>query len=146
MTSVLFAGFFPFYLVVNPSNLTGCENPLCETDLDKKYNFLLQQKEGYILVKGPHSKKIYQRGFFHGLAKMGSNRLAIYLSEQERYWKWQIRFMCIHQEQVCKTSFDIKVYLLGGIIIIITISSKQRLQFIFPFLVKNDKVREGGKI
>ena len=41
MTSVLFAGFFPFYLVVNPSNLTGCENPLCETDLDKKYNFLL---------------------------------------------------------------------------------------------------------
>ena len=90
----------------------------------QKYNFLLQQKEGYILVKGPHSKKIYQLVFFYVLAKMGSNGLEIYLSEQERYWKWQIRFMCIHQEQVCKTSFDIKVYLLGGIIIIITISSK----------------------
>ena len=25
-----------FYLVVNPSSLTGCEKPFCETDLSKK--------------------------------------------------------------------------------------------------------------
>ena len=57
MTSVLFAGFFPFYLVVNPSNLTGCEKPLCDTDLDKNITFLLQ-KEGYKLVRGLIPKNI----------------------------------------------------------------------------------------
>ena len=63
MTSVLFAGFFPFYLVVNPSNLTGCENPLCETDLDKNIIFYYSKKKAIYWLRGPIPKK-YINGYF----------------------------------------------------------------------------------
>ena len=58
MTSVLFAGFFPFYLVVNPSNLTGCENPLCDTDLDKNIICYNSKKKAIYWVRGLIPKNI----------------------------------------------------------------------------------------
>ena len=69
MTSVLFAGFFPFYLVVNPSNLTGCEKPLCETDLDKNIIFYYSKKKAIYWLRGPIPKKYINVYFSTDLPK-----------------------------------------------------------------------------
>ena len=49
-----------FYLVVNPSSLTGCEKPFCETDLSKKITIGQTKLLGIIDGFAQNIKKLNQ--------------------------------------------------------------------------------------